>query len=313
MKTLEATPPAEGRGARPAASMRPLRKAALLYAAAVVGGLALTGLGMKTIEYVGVEAIVRAPNTGRASFPAAPGELHLEVGPPAATLALAIMDAPSPRGTVFVLHGIRDSKESMRGWGDMLVGAGYRAVLVDLRGQGHSTGDMLTYGVQESADLAQVLTSLEAQELVVGPVGIMGNSYGAATAIQWAGRDARIRAVIAVSPFASLRDVVPGYGILPLPASFANRIIALAGERGGFDPDAASAVDAITHTTAPVLLIHGRSDTRIPFWHSQHIRAAGGDHAELVLIDGEGHETVGGARETRLADRMERWFGEYLK
>ena len=311
MTTIETEPSTDALAPNLVAE-RPLRRNALRVAIAVVGGLSLA-LGLKAIEYVGVQAIVHAPNAGHPPFAQSSGELAIEVGPPAATLSLAVMDAPSPHGTVFVLPGIRDSKDSMRGWGQMLVDAGYRAVLVDLRGQGRSSGNYLTYGVQESADLSQVLDTLTEQHIARGPIGVMGNSYGAAIAIQWAGHDRRVEAVVAVSPFASLRVVVPAYGVVPMPALFVNRIIALAGERGGFDPESASAVDGIARTAAPVLLIHGRSDTRIPSWHSERIHAAGAGHSELVLVDGEGHESVGGAPQTRLAERTQRWFGTYLR
>ncbi|HEY4013918.1 MAG TPA: alpha/beta fold hydrolase [Polyangiaceae bacterium] len=293
--------------------VHPRRGPGIRLALVVAGDLALALFSSMRWEDVGAEAIVRAPNKDRAQPPAAPGELRFDVGPPAAVLSVVCVDPPRPRGTVFVLHGIRDSRDSMPGWGRMLAMAGYRAVLVDLRGQGRSSGDALAYGTVESCDLVQVLDALEARQCAIGEVGVMGNSYGAATAIQWAGRDARVRAVVAVSPFASLRAVVPGYLPLRLPAAFVDRAIARAGVRGGFDPDAASPVDAIARTRAPVLLIHGAKDVRIPPWHSERIHAAGRDHSELVLVDGEGHDTVPGARATHLAERAADWFGKHLR
>jgi len=221
-------------------------------------GLAL--LRRMPLDEVGAEAIVRAPNFGRTPPPPARGELRIQVGPPAATLSITIADTPRPRGTVFALHGIRDSRESMPGWGPMLAAAGYRAVLPDLRGQGRSSGDALSYGVLESRDLTQALDALSERGLVAGPVGVMGNSYGAAAAIEWAGRDPRVQAVVAVSPFASLREVVAGYLPFRLPPSLVARSIERAGARGGFDPDDASPARAITQTRAPVLLIHGEDD-----------------------------------------------------
>jgi pimeloyl-ACP methyl ester carboxylesterase len=294
-------------------TVRPNRRATLRLAVAIAGGLTLSLLAIKPIEEVGATAIVQAPNAGRSARPVVDGELRVDVGPPAAVISLRVVDAVHPRGTIFVLHGIRDSKESMRGWSDMLSRAGYRAVLVDLRGHGRSTGDTLTYGVRESVDLTQVLDALVGRTLVTGEIGVMGNSYGAATAIQWAGRDPRVKAVVAVAPFSSLRDVVPGYSPLPLPAFLVRRAIDIAGLRGGFDPDDASPMAAIARTTARVLLIHGRADKRIPAWHSEHIAAAGPGHTELVLVDGEGHESVAGAATTRLAERSIGWFDTYLQ
>jgi hypothetical protein len=119
----------------------------------------------KPLQRVGASAIVNAPNRGLPSPPTRARELRVAVGPPSATLSLEIMDAATPSATVFVLHGIRDEKESMRGWGRMLADAGFRAVLLDLRGHGRSTGDWLSYGVVESRDLARALDSMEAQGL----------------------------------------------------------------------------------------------------------------------------------------------------
>ena len=67
----------------------------------------------------------------------------------------------------------------------------------------------------------------------------------------------------------SLRAVVPGYAPLPLPASFVNGAIDMAGREGGFDPDDASPVEAMARTGAPVLPIHGEDDGKIPAWHSR--------------------------------------------
>jgi pimeloyl-ACP methyl ester carboxylesterase len=191
----------------------------------------------------------------------------------------------------------------------MLADSGFRAVLVDLRGHGRSTGDWLSYGVVESKDLAQALDALGARGLVVGRVGVMGFSYGAAIAIEWAAKDARIAAVVAVAPFASLRAVVPGYAPL-FPASFVESAIDVAGREAGFDPDEASPARAIQWTSAPVLVIHGEDDGSIPPWHSRQICAAGGDHAELLLVPGEGHGSIVDA--TLVRERSSDWFGRHL-
>jgi pimeloyl-ACP methyl ester carboxylesterase len=230
-----------------------------------------------------------------------------------------VIEPPTPRATVFVLHGIRDHKESMLGWGRRLATAGYRAVLVDARGHGRSSGDYLTYGVVEAHDLSQVLSALAAQGLAPPRVGAMGVSYGAATAIEWAGADPRIAAVVAVAPFASLRDVVPVYARLMFPgigALLPNFLIQAAVERAGrtgaFDPDLASPADAITRTHAPVLLVHGSADHNIPPKHSEAIHARSPDHSELVILDGETHDTIAADKSGVLWERALAWFKREL-
>ncbi|HEX7604784.1 MAG TPA: alpha/beta fold hydrolase [Polyangiaceae bacterium] len=260
-------------------------------------------------------AIDRSPNHGLPAPAPRPDELRVEIASPPASLAMELVDvAPgtTPKGTVFVLHGIRDRKESMRSFGAMLAESGFRAILVDLRGHGRSSGEWLSYGAVESHDLAKVLDALTAQGLVVGKVGVLGLSYGAATAIEWAGVDPRVVAVVAIAPFASLRAVVPGYVPVKLPSSFVDGCIDEAGREADFDPDRASPVAAIVQTRAAVLLIHGQMDDRIPPWHSEHIAAAGAGHTELILLPGETHETIGEDRSGTIRERGMGWFAAHL-
>ncbi len=250
-------------------------------------------------ERVGAHAIVDAPNRGRTIVSAATvgGERYVEVGPPKATLAVELVEPKlPPRATIFALHGIRDRKESLRHWAEHLSEAGYRAVLVDSRGHGHSSGDWLTYGVQESRDLSQLVDALG----IDGPIGVMGISYGAATAVEWAARDPRVRAVVAVAPFASLREIVPLYTprMLPvvgwlIPRFVQMRTVDAAGRLAAFDPDLASPRDAAHGTRTPILLIHGRDDVAVPPAQSERIQG-GAPSVSLTILDGQDHERISG-------------------
>jgi alpha-beta hydrolase superfamily lysophospholipase len=248
--------------------------------------LALVLAGGRARE-AGAWAIVQAPNYGRAAHSApAPREVsrvvRAEVGPPAAVLEARVLDPErEPRGTVLVLHGIRDHKASMLGVGDALRQRGMRAILIDLRGHGGSSGAFLTYGVVESRDLAQLVHQLDALGILEGPLGVYGPSYGGAVALQLSAIDPRVRAVASLSTFASLRDVVPPYvrrnvpviGAL-VPRGVIDAIIEEAGALGGFSPVAADTRRAIARTRADVLLIHGEADEHIPFEHARVLFAA---------------------------------------
>jgi pimeloyl-ACP methyl ester carboxylesterase len=266
----------------------------------------------RALSSVGADIITVAPNRGMPRPTALPDELLIDVGPPPATLSVTLRSPEAPHGTVFVLHGIRANKENVAAWGEMLVQAGYRAVLVDLRGHGRSTGDYLTYGATESSDMMQVLNALEQRHFRVGKVGVLGVSYGAATAIQWAAKDSRIAGVVAVAPFASLRAVVPGYVPVKLPSSFVNACVDRAGERGGFDPDDASPAAAAAKTRAPLLLVHGRDDMRIPYWHSELIAASAAGPHEVLIVPGEDHDSITADRTHTIATRVPAWFDQAL-
>ncbi len=274
-------------------------------------------------------AIAAAPNAGKsaadldedAPLPAAVAgvsrDLRVDVGPPAASLSLRVLepDTAKPHGTIFVLHGIRDSKRSMLVTGDAFRRAGYRVVLVDLRGQGRSTGDWLSFGDREGRDLHEVADALAADGVLALPVGVYGPSYGGAVALQMARRDPRIRAVVTVATYTRMKDIVPIYGerLLPswlvTPADYRDAVDR-AGVLGDFRPDDADSVAAITATRAQVLLIHGRDDANIPWRHAVLLHAAALDHSRLDLVDGKNHRTI--MSDPSVLRASAAWFDRWL-
>lgn len=224
-----------------------------------------------------------------------------------------------PRGTVLVLHGIRSDKTSVAGLARQIAEEGFRSVLPDLPGHGRSTGDWLTYGVREAGALAALLDELGRRGLLKGQVGIVGISYGGAVAIQLAAVDARIRAVVSVAPFSSLRSVVPSYVEQYVPLlgklvldSFIQRGVDQAGALGQFDPDAASPLKAISRTRAPILLVHGRKDHHIPCLHSIDLHTAARDHSKLILLDREDHLSISADRTRTIATHGMQWLRRWL-
>ncbi|MEC7522202.1 MAG: alpha/beta fold hydrolase [Myxococcota bacterium] len=273
------------------------RKWALL---AIALGLALLAAGR--VRVAGAWAIVKAPNYGQSEVamlepPADVSRaIRAEVGPPRAMLEAWVFDPEGPpRGTTLVLHGIRDDKRALVGFGRALRDRGMRAVLVDLRGHGGSSGRWLTYGVRESRDLSQLLDQLEAVGVLDGPVSVFGASYGGAVGLQLAAIDPRVHAVVSSSTFASLRDVVPPqasahvFGGSWLPQAVLDWIVDDAGALGGFSPDAADTRAAVARTDARVLLIHGREDRVVPYAHARALYRACGGRCALHTLPGADH------------------------
>jgi pimeloyl-ACP methyl ester carboxylesterase len=202
------------------------------------------------------------------------------------------------KGTVFLLHGIADRKEfgPYMIYREILTHDGYRVVQVDLRGHGRSTGDFISFGVIESRDLVQVLDALDAQGKIIGPVGVLGVSYGASVAIEWAAIDPRVRAIVALEPFTTFRQVSHDAAPVTLglkrfffSKSDIDKAVNLAGKLADFNPDEADAVRAIQETRAAVLLIHSRADQLIPYAHSERLYDAATGDRRLLLLDRASH------------------------
>ncbi len=113
-----------------------------------------------------------------------------------------------PRGTVLLLHGYGLAQFSMLPWALRLGQAGYRCVLVDLRGHGESSGRQIYFGIRETNDLDHLLDALAADKKLAGPVTVVGESYGAALALRWASVQPRVQTVVAIAPYASLSNSV---------------------------------------------------------------------------------------------------------
>jgi len=271
-------------------------------AALALGVGAALAFGWVQLRSLGAWAIVRAPSFDGPTVDATPPPsvdrvVRVEVGPPAATIEAWVLEPPAARGTTLVLHGIRDDKRSMLGIGERLRRRGHRAVLVDLRGHGASSGRFLTYGVRESRDLVALLDHLASIDRLDGPVGIYGPSYGGAVALQAAARDPRITRVASLSTFSSLRAVVPPYAahVVPviggaLPGPVIDAVVDEAGSIAGFSADDADAAAAIARTDAQVLLVHGTADRNIPVRHARALASACGPGAcTLVELDGADH------------------------
>jgi pimeloyl-ACP methyl ester carboxylesterase len=249
-------------------------------------------------------------------------QFYVAVGPPMAELFVSVIEPQDrtcePVGTILVIHGIRSRSAWMLSTARGITEAGYRAVLVDLRGHGRSTGEYLTYGVQEAKDLSKVIDELAYRGLLVGPLGVFGISYGATSSIQLAGFDSRVQAVVAVAPFSNMREEVPHYlrtavpgGKLVSDETF-QKAIDESGRRAGFDPDFPTALQAIQETEAPVLLMHGTDDWLVPRQHSEKLHAIAPDHTELILLPREGHCSIWFDIDGDVQRATRAWFDRYL-
>jgi alpha-beta hydrolase superfamily lysophospholipase len=188
-----------------------------------------------------------------------------------------------PKGLIVYLHG----KDANRSFGariaERYVPRGYEVLTFDLRAHGRSGGWLTTYGAREVGDLAQALDTVP-----IDPVILIGQSLGAAIALQAAASNSRVRGVVAVASFADLEtrvreaagrlDVAPSFDWLATNAGFRVQDISLR--------------EAATRIRVPVLLVHGTRDTVTSFHHSQDIFNALGDKKRFLKIDGAGHNDV---------------------
>lgn len=191
------------------------------------------------------------------------------------------------RGVLLYLHGVSDNRASGVGIARRYGPSGWDVATFDQRAHGSSGGSSCTYGFFEKTDVSRMLDALGAERAVV-----FGSSLGASVALEAAAVDARIVAVIAQSPFASLRRIASERA--PFFASDRNveEAFRLAEQASGMRVDDVSAEKAAAQISVPVLLIHGADDAETSCEHSRAIdRALRGPH-RLLVVDDAGHNDV---------------------
>jgi uncharacterized protein len=195
----------------------------------------------------------------------------------------SIRNPSGNRDEVIVLHGQSANREVMLGTADLLLRYGYSVLLPDSRNHGESGGQIATYGVLESGDLRRWVDWLEQSE-APHCVYALGDSMGAAEALQSLVKVPEFCAVVAEGTFASFRDAAydrlgqqlgtgPWLGrTLLRPAVDLGMVYVRF--KYGVDLSQASPERAVARTRVPVLLIHGLADSNLPPRHSEKIKAS---------------------------------------
>lgn len=224
--------------------------------------------------------------------------------------------------TVILLHGITDNREGVAGYGRLFLQHGYAVLLPDARDHGESGGELATYGIKESDDVHRWVSWLyehDPPQCVYG----FGESYGAALMLESLAVEQRYCAVAVESPFSTAREM--SYerisGPLHLQPWFGKTLgrpviwsaVLYARLRYGIDLLQPNPLEAVTHSTVPVLLIHGEEDRSISPRHSELITAAAPDHVQLWLVPHAGHTMAWAAAHQEFEQRLLGWFAAHGK
>lgn len=182
--------------------------------------------------------------------------------------------ARSSSCAVVMLHGFGGSRAEVLGASPIFWDRGCDLLLYDARGHGDSSRGLLTYGAHERQDLRLVIDWLMTRTgLQRERIGLIGWSYGAATAIQ-AASEVDIAFVIADSSFSSLADIANVQAERQFGGwarAFVPGALLVSGLRAGFDPSDAAPANVIGDVEAPVFLVHSRTDGFTPVEHSRLI------------------------------------------
>lgn len=180
------------------------------------------------------------------------------------------------------------------GGSDMSISLGHNLLLIDQRSHGRSEGKSITFGIQERLDcLSWVNYAIDR----FGPevkITLYGVSMGAATVLMASGLDlpANVKGIIADCPYSVAEDIIVDVGekSMHLHPSFTvpfARLGALI--YGGFNLNAANAIQAVQNTKVPILIIHGEADDFVPAEMSAQAQRANPNMVHRITFPGAGH------------------------
>ena len=229
------------------------------------------------------------------SIPAPPSHLNfeaVELSPVAGSLIRGwygqTVDA---KACVLLLHGVRSSRLEMLGRAEFLLRKGFSVLLIDFQAHGESSGEAITFGYLESANVDVAAAFIRSRTPDI-PLIALGFSLGGAAAV--------------LSASAQEFDGMILEAVYPtIEKAVANRLRIRFGTMGGWltpmlsrqlywrlrvTPDRLSPLEAISRVTCPVLIIGGIEDQRTRQEDTKTLFNAVSGPKELWLIPGVAHE-----------------------
>ena len=198
------------------------------------------------------------------------------------------------KGTILQFHGYRSCPDGDFGCAvPYMRSLGYQVLLVDQRAHQQSEGRYITFGILERQDALFWARAMEQRFGPEHPLYFDGISMGAATVLMAASLPLpkSVRGIIADSGFSTPKAIIGCViRMLHLPEKPVFWLINLwCRLLVGTSLTAYSAPEAMAHCEIPVLFVHGKKDSLVPWEMTQENYDACRSKKKLVLVDEADH------------------------
>lgn len=233
----------------------------------VVGGLVLSYTGLLLYGTMFAERMIFLPPSTGYRDTSATLKLKSRDG-----VEISALYLPNPQATHTILfsHGNAEDLGTLAPELESMRSLGFSVLAYDYHGYGTSGGKATEQNSYEDIDAAYDYLTKDLQ-VPVDRIIAHGRSLGGAVAVDLAARKP-LGGLIIESSFVSAFRVVTGYRILPFD-KFRN-------------------ADKIGNVRCPVLIIHGRQDEVIAFWHGERLFELANQPKTHFWVEGAGHNNL---------------------
>lgn len=277
--------------------------------------------GFAWVTYDQADHLVHHPKVNRELGSKTPADFDLHVTEVMVTnpqgMRLYGYHGASENGAYVMLqHGFKADRSHLLEEAKILQQAGYGVLISSVRAHDKNDGEQITFGVREMQDLQAWFDFLIRQGADVSKIGILGNSMGAAMAIEYAARNPQLSAVVSVSGFSSLQDTInvsveyftglPAFPFAPAIASWAEFILGMEVEQ----VNATKAAAKLCQT--PLLVMQGGADTVVSVASGEWIYEAACGPKDFWFEDDVGHTKFDRDKPLEFAQRITDFFDRHL-
>jgi pimeloyl-ACP methyl ester carboxylesterase len=197
-----------------------------------------------------------------------------------ASIHVRIHDADSELPILLLFHGNGEVAADYDGQATTYRAVGVRLAVADFRGYGVSTGTPTLRALLPDA----LAVFEDVHDTYGGPLFVMGRSLGSMSALQIAGHVERTKlfGIVIESGFVDLAGFIARRGLPTIVTKIAESVL-----------DVYDGRRKLARTTAPVLVLHGDSDTMIvPGEAEMTFAAIRSPSRHLVWVAGRGHNDL---------------------
>lgn len=197
------------------------------------------------------------------------------------------------KGTIILMHGVRDSRLSLLDRARFLSAAGYSVLLFDFQAHGESQGEQITFGYLESRD-AQAAVKFVHENLPEEKIGVIGISLGGAATVL-AEPELEVNAMVLELVYPDINHALQnrlhhylnfvGDAITPL-------FIMQLQPRLGLSTDQLRPITKVENIKAPKLIIAGSEDKHTLLSESQQMYKSAHEPKELWIVNGAQHQDI---------------------